>query len=75
MVSYLIRLLLYQEFARVVYSHTVMAEVPTIFIDADARIKGVQIGDHEIKQSILPMTSFFLRDITCLTRIEMTVKL
>ena len=45
------------------------------FTDADARIKGVQIGDHEIKQSILPMTSFFLRDITCLTRIEMIVKL
>ena len=75
MVSYLIPLLLYQEFARVVYSHTAMAEVTTIFVDADARIKGVQIGDHEIKQSILPMTSFFLRDITCLTRIEMIVKL
>ena len=27
-----------------------VAEVPVIFIDADTRIKGVQIGDHEIKQ-------------------------
>ena len=27
-----------------------VAEVPAIFTDADTRIKGVQIGDHEIKQ-------------------------
>ena len=27
-----------------------VAEVPAIFIDADTRIKGLQIGDHEIKQ-------------------------
>ena len=26
-----------------------VAEVPAIFTDADTRIKGVQIGDHEIK--------------------------
>ena len=75
MVSYLIPLPLYQEFARVFHSHTVMAEVPAIFIDADARIKGVQIADNEIKQSILPMPSFFLKDITCFTGIEVIVKL
>ena len=28
-------------------------EVPAIFTDANSRIKGVQIGDHEIKQLIL----------------------
>ena len=50
MVSYLILLPLYEEFARVVHSHTVMAEVPAIFTDADTTIKGVQIGDHEVKQ-------------------------
>ena len=50
MVSYLILLLLYEEFTRVIHSHTVMIEVPAIFIDANTRIKGVQIGDHEIKQ-------------------------
>ena len=50
MVSYLILLPLYEEFARVVDSHSFMVEVPAIFIDADTRIKGVQIGDHEIKQ-------------------------
>ena len=27
-----------------------VGEVPVIFIDADTRIKRVQIGDHEIKQ-------------------------
>ena len=27
-----------------------VAEVPSIFTDRDTRIKGVQIGDHEIKQ-------------------------
>ena len=27
-----------------------VAEVPAIFTDADTRIKGVQIGDHKIKQ-------------------------
>ena len=41
---------LYEEFARVVQSHTVMDEVPAILIDVNRRIKRVQIGDHEIKQ-------------------------
>ena len=27
-----------------------VAEVPAIFTDADTRVKGVQIGEHEIKQ-------------------------
>ena len=49
MVSYVILLPLYEEFNRVVQLHTVMAEVPAIFIDTDTRIKRVRIGDHEIK--------------------------
>ena len=48
-----------------------VAEVPHIFIDAGTRIKGVEIGDHEIKQEILPGTSpSFLRDITCFIRMQ-----
>ena len=50
MVYYLILLLLYEDFTRVVHSHTVTAEVSAIFIDADTSIIGVQIGYHEIKQ-------------------------
>ena len=30
--------------------YVTVAEVPAFFTDADTRIKGVQIGDHEIKQ-------------------------
>ena len=37
-----------------------ITEVFVIFIDADTRIKGVQIGGHEIKQQIWLITlSFF----------------
>ena len=39
-----------------------VAEVLVIFNDANARIKGVQILDHEIKQEILLVTpSFFFK--------------
>ena len=48
-----------------------ITEVFVIFIDADTRIKGAQIGGHEIKQQIWLITlSFFLRDINCFTRIQ-----
>ena len=30
--------------------YVIVAEVPVILTDADTRIKGVQIGDHKIKQ-------------------------
>ena len=30
--------------------YVTVAEVPAIFNDADTRFKGVQIGDHKIKQ-------------------------
>ena len=47
---YQILLALYDEFTRVDYFHTVMDEVPAIFIDANARIKDVQIVGHDLKQ-------------------------
>ena len=53
MVSYLNLLNLYEEFAggsTLILLYTTVAEVPAIFIDADTRIKRVQIGDHEIKK-------------------------
>ena len=53
-----------------------MAEVLTIFLDADARIKGAKIRHDETKQYILPMTPpFFLRDIICLTKIQVVLNL
>ena len=35
--------------------YVTVAEVLVIFTDADTRIKGVQIGDHKIKQQTLPI--------------------
>ena len=46
-----------------------VAEVASIFTDPDTRIKGVQIGYHEIKQWI------FLRGINCLTTVQVILKL
>ena len=44
-----------------------VAEVLANFIDADKRIKGIQIGDHEIKLvNFADEITFFLADITCL---------
>ena len=79
MVSYLNLLPLYEKFPGGVHSHLVIysaAEVHAIFTDADKMIKSVQTGDHEIKQWILLITPpFFLRDITCFTRIKVILKL
>ena len=42
------------------------------FIDADKRIKGMQIGNHEIKLvNFADEITFFLADTTCLSRIHM----
>ena len=30
--------------------YVTVAEVPAIFTDVDTKIKGVQLGDHKIKQ-------------------------
>ena len=52
------------------------AEVLVNFIYADKRIKGVQIGDHEIKLvNFADDITIFLGDITCLNRIQVILKL
>ena len=53
-----------------------MAEVLAIFIDADMRIKDIQIGDHEIKiVNFAYDTTIFLRDFSCLTKMELILEL
>ena len=51
-------------------------EVLAIFIDANTRIKGVQIWDHEMKILNFPdeTTIFLLRDINWHTRIRSILK-
>ena len=53
-----------------------LAYVFASFIDANKRIKGIQIGDHEIKLvNFADEITFFLGDITCLNRIQVILKL
>ena len=52
------------------------AEVLASLIYANKRIKGIEIGDHEIKiVNFTNNTTIFLRDITCLNRIEVILRL
>ena len=56
--------------------YIIVAEALAIFIDGDARIKGIQIGDHEIKTvNFADGTTIFLRDFSCLTKIELIIQL
>ena len=49
-----------------------VAEMLVIFIDANTRIKGIQIGDQEIEIiDFTDDTTIFLRDFNCLTKIEL----
>ena len=53
-----------------------MGEVLGIFIDADVRIKGIRIGDHEIKiVNFADDTTSFIRDFSCLTKIKLILVL
>ena len=54
----------------------IAAEVLVNLINADKRIKGIQIGDHDIKIVTFAdsNTIFFLRDITYLNRIQVILK-
>ena len=53
-----------------------VTEVLANLINADKRIKGIQIGDDEIKiVNFTDNTTIFLRDITCLNRIQVILKL
>ena len=55
--------------------YNITAEVLANLINADNRIKGIQIGDHDIKiVNFADNTTIFLRDITCLNRIQVTLK-
>ena len=48
--------------------YNIAAEVLANLINADKRIKGIQIGDHDIKiVNFADNTTIFLRDITCLS--------
>ena len=52
------------------------AEVPANLINADKRIKGIQIGNHEIKiVNFTDNTTIFIRDITCLNKIQVILRL
>ena len=47
------------------YLYIIAAEVVASFINADKRIKGLQIGDHEIKVlNFADNATIFLRDFT-----------
>ena len=56
--------------------YNIATEVLANIINADKRIKGIEIGDHEIKiVNFTNNTTIFLRDITCLNRIEVILRL
>ena len=56
--------------------YNIVAEVLANLINADKRIKGIQIGDHEIKiVNFTDNTTIFLRDITSLNRIQVILRL
>ena len=52
------------------------AEILANLINADKRIKGIQIGDHKIKiVNFTDNTIISLRDITCLNKIQVILRL
>ena len=56
--------------------HTTTGDVLANFINDDKKVKGIQIGDHEIKiVNFAGNTIIFLWDITCLHRIQVILKL
>ena len=56
--------------------YNIAAEVLANLINADKRVKGIQIGDHEIKiVNCTDNTTIFLGYITCLNRIQMILRL
>ena len=56
--------------------YIIVAEILANFINSDTQIKGIQIGDHEIKiVNFADDTIIFLIDISCLNRIQMILKL
>ena len=56
--------------------YNIAAEVLANLINADKRIKGIQIRDHEIKiVNFTDNTTIVLRDITCLNWIQVILRL
>ena len=56
--------------------YNIAAEVLANLINTDKWIKGIQIGDHDIKiVNFAYNTTIFLRDITCLNRVQVILKL
>ena len=56
--------------------YDIAAEVLANLINADKRIKGIQIRDHEIKiVNFTDNTTIVLRDITCLNWIQVILRL
>ena len=56
--------------------YNIAAEVLANFINTDKRIKGIQIGDHEIKMAnFTDNTTIFFRHITCLNRVQVILRL
>ena len=60
--------------------YNIAAEVLANFINADKKIKGIQIGDHEIKivnfaDNTTIYSYIFIRVATCLSRIQVILKL
>ena len=56
--------------------YNTVSEVLANLINADKRIKRMQTGEHEIKiVNFTDNTTIFLRDITCLNRIQVILRL
>ena len=56
--------------------YNIAAEVLANLVNADKRIKAIHIGDHEIEiVNFTDNTTIFLRDITCLNRIKVILRL
>ena len=54
--------------------YNIVAEV-LANLNVDKRVKGIQIGDHDIKTvNVADNNTTFLRDITCLNRIQVILK-
>ena len=55
--------------------NNILAKVLANFISDDKRIKGTQIGDHEIKTvNFADNITIFLRDISCLNSVQVILK-
>ena len=65
-----------QECLLSLFLYNIVAEVFADFINADKKIKGIQIGDHKIKIVIfVDNTTIFIGDITCLNTMQMILQL